>query len=139
MLPFSLRQGKVKIMSPQENDMVVLGQIVKQIPKKLIEKRFRKGYLAQIRDCIPPGRSGEIVVFDKAYVDFAHLNHFEQAGGVPGNTVKRKSLLLFFEKLWDSCDFFLKLCSGFFSCLTQNGCHRNRQAGGSPVWEWAAR
>ncbi len=33
MLPFSLRQGKVKIMSPQENDMVVLGQIVKQIPK----------------------------------------------------------------------------------------------------------
>ncbi len=97
MLPFSLRQGKVKIMSPQENNMVVLGQIVKYIPKKLIEKlrnkykiqtrsfsatshvvsmiyaqlshalslndicdslRFHKGYLAQIRDCVPPSRNG---------------------------------------------------------------------------------
>ncbi len=84
-------------MSPQENNMVVLGQIVKYIPKKLIEKlrnkykiqtrsfsatshvvsmiyaqlchalslndicdslRFHKGYLAQIRDCTPPSRNG---------------------------------------------------------------------------------
>ncbi len=84
-------------MSPQENNMVVLGQIVKYIPKKLIEKlrnkykiqtrsfsatshvvamlfaqlshalslndiqdclRFHKGYLAQIRDCVPPSRNG---------------------------------------------------------------------------------
>ncbi len=80
MLPFSLRKGKVKIMSPQENNLLILGQIVKQIPKKLIEKRFRKGYLAQIRDCVPPGRSGEIAVFDKAYVDFAHLNHLNKRG-----------------------------------------------------------
>ncbi len=43
MLPFSLRQGKVKIMSPQENNLLILGQIVKHIPKKLIEKRFDKG------------------------------------------------------------------------------------------------
>ncbi len=105
-------------MRPQENNMVVLGQIVKHIPKKLIEKlknkykiqtrsfsatshvvamlfaqlshalslndiqdclRFHKGYLAQIRDCTPI-RPGEIVVFDKAYVDFAHLWHLDQRG-----------------------------------------------------------
>ncbi len=97
MLPFSLRQGKVKIMSPQGSNMAVLDQIVKHIPKKLIEKlrskykiqtrsfsatshvvsmlyaqlshalslndicdslRFHKGYLAQIRDCVPPSRNG---------------------------------------------------------------------------------
>ncbi len=84
-------------MSPQENNMAVLGQIVRNIPKKLIEKlrnkykiqtrsfsatshvvsmiyaqlshalslndicdslRFHKGYLAQIRDCVPPSRNG---------------------------------------------------------------------------------
>ncbi len=98
--------------------MVILGQIVKHIPKKLIEKlknkykiqtrsfsatshvvvmlfaqlshalslndiqdclRFHKGYLAQIRDCTPI-RPGEIVVFDKAYVDFAHLWHLNRRG-----------------------------------------------------------
>lgn len=97
MLPFSLRQAKGKIMSSQEHNMVVLGQIVKHIPAKLIEKlkdkhkiqtrsfsetshvvamifaqlthalslndicdclRFHKGYLAQIRDCVPPSRNG---------------------------------------------------------------------------------
>ncbi len=39
---------------------------------------FTGGYLAQIRDCVPPGRSGEIAVFDKAYVDFAHLNNLNK-------------------------------------------------------------
>ena len=84
-------------MGSQEHNMVVLGQIVKHIPKKLIEKlknkhkiqtrsfsatshviamifaqlshalslndicdclRFHKGYLAQIRDSVPPSRNG---------------------------------------------------------------------------------
>jgi hypothetical protein len=84
-------------MSSQEHNMAVLGQIVKHIPAKLIEKlkakhkiqtrsfsetshvvamifaqlshalslndicdclRFHKGYLAQIRDCVPPSRNG---------------------------------------------------------------------------------
>ena len=84
-------------MSPQENNMAVLGQIVKHIPKKLIDRlknkyqiqtrsfsatshvvtmlyaqlshalslndiqdclRFHKGYLTQIRDCTPPSRNG---------------------------------------------------------------------------------
>ena len=84
-------------MSSQEHNMVVLGQIVKHIPAKLIEKlkakygiqtraftatshvvamifaqlahalslndicdclRFHKGYLSQIRDCVPPSRNG---------------------------------------------------------------------------------
>ena len=84
-------------MGSQEHNMVVLGQIVKHIPKKLIEKlknqhkiqtrsfsatshviamifarlshalslndicdclRFHKGYLSQIRDCVPPSRNG---------------------------------------------------------------------------------
>ena len=84
-------------MDSQEHNMVVLGQIVKLIPKKLIEKlknkyriqtrsfsetshvvamifaqlshalslndicdalNFHKGYLAQIRDCTPPSRNG---------------------------------------------------------------------------------
>lgn len=84
-------------MDSQEHNMVVLGQIVKLIPKKLIEKlknkykiqtrsfsetshvvamifaqlshalslndicdclKFHKGYLAQIRDCTPPSRNG---------------------------------------------------------------------------------
>ena len=85
-------------MGSQEHHMAVLGQIVKHIPKKLIEKlknqhkiqtrsfsaashviamifarlshalslndicdclRFHKGYLSQIRDCVPPSRNGE--------------------------------------------------------------------------------
>ena len=84
-------------MNPQEHNMAVLGQIVKHIPKKLIEKlknrykiqtrsfsatshvvamlyaqlshalslndicdclRFHAGYLSQIRDCVPPSRNG---------------------------------------------------------------------------------
>ena len=84
-------------MNPQEHNMAVLGQIVKLIPKKLIEKlknkykiqtrafsatshvvamlyaqlshalslndicdclRFHSGYLSQIRDCTPPSRNG---------------------------------------------------------------------------------
>ncbi len=84
-------------MNPQEHNMAVLGQIVKYIPKKLIEKlknkykiqtrsfsatshvvsmlyaqlnhalslndicdclRFHKGYLSQIRDSVPPSRNG---------------------------------------------------------------------------------
>ena len=84
-------------MNPQEHNMAVLGQIVKLIPKKLIEKlkkkykiqtrafsetshvvamlyaqlchalslndicdslRFHSGYLKQIRDCVPPSRNG---------------------------------------------------------------------------------
>ena len=84
-------------MNPQEHNMAVLGQIVKLIPKKLIEKlknkykiqtrsfsatshvvamlyaqlshalslndicdclRFHAGYLSQIRDCVPPSRNG---------------------------------------------------------------------------------
>ena len=84
-------------MGSQEHHMAVLGQIVKLIPKKLIEKlknqhkiqtrsfsatshviamifaqlshalslndicdclRFHKGYLSQIRDCVPPSRNG---------------------------------------------------------------------------------
>ena len=84
-------------MSSQEHNMAVLGQIVKHIPAKLIEKlkakygiqtrsftatshvvamifaqlshalslndicdclRFHRGYLAQIRDCVPPSRNG---------------------------------------------------------------------------------
>ena len=84
-------------MGSQEHNLAVLGQIVKHIPKKLIEKlkvkhkiqtrafsetshvvamifaqlshalslndicdclRFHKGYLAQIRDCVPPSRNG---------------------------------------------------------------------------------
>ena len=84
-------------MSSQENNMAVLGQIVKHIPKKLIDRlknkyqiqtrsfsatshvvtmlyaqlshalslndiqdclRFHKGYLTQIRDCTPPSRNG---------------------------------------------------------------------------------
>ena len=84
-------------MNPQEYNMAVLGQIVKYIPKKLIEKlknkykiqtrsfsatshvvamlyaqlshalslndicdclRFHAGYLSQIRDCVPPSRNG---------------------------------------------------------------------------------
>ncbi len=72
----------------KNNDMVVLGQIVKHIPKKLIEKRFHRGYLAQIRDCVPPSRSGEIAVFDKVYVDFAHLRHLDQRGVTWGTLLK---------------------------------------------------
>ena len=84
-------------MESPEHNMVVLGQIVKLIPRKLIEKlknkhkiqtrkfsetshvvamifaqlshalslndicdclRFHKGYLSQIRDCVPPSRNG---------------------------------------------------------------------------------
>lgn len=84
-------------MNPQEHNMAVLGQIVKLIPKKLIEKlknkykiqtrafsatshvvamlyaqlshalslndicdclRFHSGYLSQIRNCTPPSRNG---------------------------------------------------------------------------------
>ena len=95
-------------MGSQEHNMVVLGQIVKHIPGKLIEKlkgkykiqtrafsatshvvamifaqlshalslndicdclHFRKGYLAQIRDCVPPSRNG-----------LAHANATRDAG-----------------------------------------------------------
>lgn len=95
-------------MGSQEHNMVVLGQIVKHIPKKLIEKlknqhkiqtrsfsatshviamifaqlshalslndicdslRFHKGYLSQIRDCVPPSRNG-----------LAHANATRDAG-----------------------------------------------------------
>ena len=95
-------------MGSQEHNMVVLGQIVKHIPGKLIEKlkgkykiqtrafsttshvvamifaqlshalslndicdclRFHKGYLAQIRDCVPPSRNG-----------LAHANATRDAG-----------------------------------------------------------
>jgi len=84
-------------MSSPEHNLAVLGQIVKHIPRKLIEKlrlrhkiqtrsfsetshvvamifaqlshalslndicdclRFHKGYLVQIRDCVPPSRNG---------------------------------------------------------------------------------
>ena len=95
-------------MGSQEHNLAVLGQIVKHIPGKLIEKlkakykiqtrafsetshvvamifaqlshalslndicdclRFRKGYLAQIRDCVPPSRNG-----------LAHANATRNAG-----------------------------------------------------------
>jgi len=95
-------------MGSQEHHMAVLGQIVKHIPKKLIEKlknkhkiqtrsfsatshviamifaqlshalslndicdclRFHKGYLSQIRDCVPPSRNG-----------LAHANATRDAG-----------------------------------------------------------
>ena len=95
-------------MGSQEHHMAVLGQIVKLIPKKLIEKlknkhkiqtrsfsatshvtamifaqlshalslndicdclRFHKGYLFQIRDCVPPSRNG-----------LAHANATRDAG-----------------------------------------------------------
>ena len=95
-------------MSSQEHNLAVLGQIVKHIPGKLIEKlkakykiqtrgfsatshvvamifaqlshalslndicdclHFRKGYLAQIRDCVPPSRNG-----------LAHANATRDAG-----------------------------------------------------------
>lgn len=95
-------------MSSQEHNMAVLGQIVKLIRRKLIEKlkvkykiqtrafsatshvvamifahlshalslndicdclRFHKGYLAQIRDCVPPSRNG-----------LAHANATRDAG-----------------------------------------------------------
>lgn len=95
-------------MGSQEYNLAVLGQIVKHIPGKLIEKlkikhkiqtrafsatshvvamifaqlshalslndicdclRFHKGYLAQIRDCVPPSRNG-----------LAHANATRDAG-----------------------------------------------------------
>ena len=95
-------------MGSQEHNMGVQGQIVKHIPKKLIEKlknkhkiqtrsfsatshviamifaqlshalslndicdclRFHKGYLAQIRNCVPPSRNG-----------LAHANATRDAG-----------------------------------------------------------
>ena len=95
-------------MGSQEHHMAVPGQIVKLIPKKLIEKlknqhkiqtrsfsatshviamifaqsshalslndicdclRFHKGYLAHIRDCVPPSRNGQ-----------AHANATRDAG-----------------------------------------------------------
>ena len=95
-------------MGSQEHNLAVLGQIVKHIPGKLIEKlkakykiqtrafsetshvvamifaqlshalslndicdclRFRKGYLAQIRDSVPPSRNG-----------LAHANATRNAG-----------------------------------------------------------
>ena len=95
-------------MGSQEHNLAVLGQIVKHIPGKLIEKLkakykiqtrafsetshvvamifaqlshalslndicdcllFRKGYLAQIRDCVPPSRNG-----------LAHANATRNAG-----------------------------------------------------------
>ena len=95
-------------MGSQEYNLAVLGQIVKHIPKKLIEKlrgkykiqtrafsatshvvamifaqlshalslndicdclRFHRGYLAQIRDCVPPSRNG-----------LAHANATRDAG-----------------------------------------------------------
>lgn len=98
MLPFFLlKEKKGEYMSPQRNTMVVLGQIVKHIPKKLIGKlkdkykiqtrsfsatshvvsmlyaqlshalslndicdclHFHAGYLEQIRCCVPPSRNG---------------------------------------------------------------------------------
>ena len=48
MLPLSLLQSKGENMSPQEHNMAVLGQIVKYIPKKLIEKLKNK-YKIQTR------------------------------------------------------------------------------------------
>lgn len=95
-------------MGSPEHNLAVLGQIVKHIPKKLIEKlrgkykiqtrafsatshvvamifaqlshalslndicdglRFHKGYLVQIRDCVPPSRNG-----------LAHANATRDAG-----------------------------------------------------------
>ena len=95
-------------MGSQEYNLAVLGQIVKHIPRKLIEKlkvkhkiqtrafsetshvvamifaqlshalslndicdclRFHRGYLAQIRDCVPPSRNG-----------LAHANATRDAG-----------------------------------------------------------
>ena len=105
---FLFHKTKDETMGSQEHNLAVLGQIVKHIPGKLIEKlkakykiqtrafsatshvvamifaqlshalslndicdclHFRKGYLAQIRDCVPPSRNG-----------LAHANATRNAG-----------------------------------------------------------